>query len=156
MTKQNGLRAGQPGWRRGVAAAAMAIAVMAAGAPPGVAVHKPWIRMIIAARPAAGYFTLTNEGATALSLVGASSPGCGTLMLHRSMNMGGQETMSMVASVTLPAHGKLVFSPGGYHLMCVQPAASVKPGATVPVTLRFSNGQAITAHFPVLDAMGKK
>ena len=134
---------------------ATSMGARAAGAPPGVVVHRPWLRSIIPSRPVAGYFTLSNDSDTALQLVGASSPGCGTLMLHRSMNMGGQETMAMVRSVRLPAHGKLVFAPGGYHLMCLQPTAAVQPGGAVAVTLRFSNGDAMTATFPVRNATGR-
>lgn len=145
-----------PRWGSGIAAGAMALAVMAAGAPPGVAVHGAWMRSIIPSRPAAGYFTLINDGAAAQSLVGASSPACGMLMLHQSMNMGGQDMMVMVKSITLPAHGKVVFAPGGYHLMCMQPTAAVKPGAAVRVTLRFGNGERLTTSFPVRNAMGKK
>ncbi|MDE2334317.1 MAG: copper chaperone PCu(A)C [Rhodospirillales bacterium] len=132
-----------------------ALATVAAGAPAGVVVQRPWLRSIIPSRPAAGYFTLRNNSGTALRLVGASSPGCATLMLHRSMNMGGQETMVMVPSIALPAHGAVVFAPGGYHLMCMQPAATVKPGGAVPVTLRFSNGDTLTTTFPVRNATGR-
>ncbi len=156
MTPRPLLNAPAPGPAFRLTVGALALAAMAAGAPPGVTVQGAWMRMIIASRPAAGYFTLTNDSATALSLVAASSPGCGTLMLHKSMTMNGQDMMVMEKSVPLPAHGKVVFAPGGYHLMCMQPGPAVKPGATVPVTLRFSNGKAITARFPVLDAMGKK
>jgi len=144
-----------PGRGSRIAVALAALAAIAAGPPPGVAVHQPWMRSIIPSRPAAGYFTLTNDSATALSLVAASSPGCGMLMLHKSMDMGGQETMVMVKSIPLPAHGKVVFAPGGYHLMCMQPTAAVKPGGGVPVTLRFANGETITTTFPVRNAMGK-
>ena len=144
-----------PGRASRIAIAALALAAIAAGPPPGVAVHGPWMRSVIPSRPAAGYFTLTNDSASALSLVGASSPGCGVLMLHKSMNMGGQEMMAMVKSIPLPPHGKVVFAPGGYHLMCMQPTAAVKPGGGVPVTLRFANGETITTTFPVRNAMGK-
>lgn len=138
-----------------LAIAPLALAAMGAGAPPGVAVHDAWIRSIIPSRPAAGYFTLTNDTGAPLTLVGASSPDCGMLMLHRSTIQGGQETMTMVASVTLPAHGQVVFAPGGYHLMCMRPSSAVTPGGTVPVTLRFGNGDTLAVSFPVRDAMGR-
>jgi copper(I)-binding protein len=141
-----------PGCR--IAVVALALAAMGAGTPPGVAVHDPWMRSIIPSRPAAGYFALTNDSGTAMSVVGASSPGCGMLMLHRSVSQGGQESMMMVKSVPLPAHGSVAFAPGGYHLMCMQPTDAVKPGGAVPVTLRFGNGDSLTATFPVRGATG--
>jgi copper(I)-binding protein len=144
-----------PGRGSRIAVVALAFAAMAAGTPPGVAVHDPWMRSIIPSRPAAGYLTLTNDTGTGMTLVGASSPGCGMLMLHRSVSQGGQEAMMMVKSVALPAHGSVVFAPGGYHLMCMQPTDGVRPGGTVPVTLRFGNGDTLTATFPVRGATGK-
>ena len=122
---------------------------------PGVTLSAPWMRLLIRARPAAGYFTLHNNTATARELTGASSPACGDLMLHQSMNMGGQDKMVMVSKVTVPAHGSISFSPGGYHLMCMQPAATMKVGGTVPVTLRFADGGTLQADFPVKGAHGQ-
>ena len=87
-------------------------------------------------------------------LVGAASPGCGALMLHRSVNDSGQERMEMVDSVPVPAHGEVKFAPGGYHLMCMSPTAEAARGRSVPVTLRFKDGGSLTASFPVRGATG--
>lgn len=143
------------------AAVALAAALLAgigpaaAAPPPGIALSHPTFRFTIAARPAAGYFTLTNDSATAQELVGAASPGCGMLMLHQSMETGGVSRMMYVAGVTVPAHGKVTFTPGGYHLMCMSPAAVLRPGKSVPVTLTFKGGATLTASFPVESAGGK-
>jgi hypothetical protein len=114
-----------------------------------------YIRTIIPARPAAGYFTLTNNGDAVVSLVGAASPGCGSVMLHQSRSQNGVETMVPVASVDVPPHGSVSFAPGGYHLMCMAPAATLKPGASVPMTLRFADGGTLTGDFPVRGATGQ-
>jgi len=113
------------------------------------------MRFIIKARPAAGYMTLRNEGDKAVTLTGASSPACGMLMLHQSKEKKGVETMRDTASVPVPPHGTASFAPGGYHLMCMQPQANMKVGASVPVTLTFTNGQTVTAQFPVKGPGGK-
>ncbi len=70
-------------------------------------------------------------------------------MLHQSLHDGGQERMIMVNQVTVPAHGSLRFTPGDYHLMCMQPAPAMKVGGQVPVTLHFADGNALTAEFSV-------
>jgi len=127
----------------------------AAAAEAGLALSDSYIRTIIPMRPAAGYFTLTNNGATAVSLVGASSPGCGSVMLHESKTVNGVDTMVPVKSVDVPAHGSVSFAPGGYHLMCMKPAATLKPGTKVPVTLTFKDGGTLTGTFPVRGATGK-
>jgi copper(I)-binding protein len=39
--------------------------------------------------------------------------------------------------------------------MCVNPKAAIRPGATIPVTLRFSDGTNLTVSFAVRNARGK-
>ena len=137
------------------AVAATAWSWPAAAAEANVTLSDGYIRLIIPTRPAAGYFTLTNGGDTAASLVGAASPGCGSVMLHQSRSQNGVETMVPVKSVDVPAHGSVSFAPGGYHLMCMSPAATMKPGTSVPVTLRFADGGTLTGDFPVRGATGQ-
>jgi periplasmic copper chaperone A len=55
--------------------------------------------------------------------------------------------------VTVPANGSFTFSPGGFHLMCMQP--KMAPGETVPVTLSFAGGTELTVSFPVRNAKGR-
>jgi copper(I)-binding protein len=135
---------------------APALALPGAGhaAEPGITVKQPWMRLLIKARPAAGYMTIENAGDTPRDLTGASSPACGQLMLHQSMEKGGQDMMQMVPKITIPPHGSVSFSPGGYHLMCMQPAATMKVGATVPVTLMFADGGSVAVDVPVKGARG--
>ncbi len=121
----------------------------AAGATEsGVTLQNGWLRLIIHARPAAGYFTLDNATDQPKTLTGASSPACETLMLHQSLHDGEQERMVMVPQVTVSARGSLRFTPGDYHLMCMQPAPTMAVGGQVPVTLHFADG-ALTADFVV-------
>ena len=143
----------------GVAAVTMALALSNSGAAlaaeSGVSLQGGWMRMLIPSRPAAGYFVLQNTTGTAKTLIGASSPACGQLMLHESLHQGGQEQMLMVKQVTVPAHGTLSFTPGDYHLMCLQPGATMKPGGTVKVTLRFADGGTLVTDFAVRGASGQ-
>lgn len=127
----------------------------AQAANSGTSLIDPWIRMIIPARPAAGYFTLNNPTDKTIALTGASSPECGALMLHKSTSAGGQDKMEMVKSVPVPAHGEVKFAPGGYHLMCMKPASTIKPGTAIQVTLTFQDGKTVQADFPVYGATGK-
>ena len=137
-------------------ALALALSVTAAQAEePGLLVSHPWLRLIMPSRPAAGYFVLSNRTGETRTLVGAASPGCGALMLHRSVNDNGQERMEMVESVAVPAHGEVKFAPGGYHLMCMSPTAAATPGGSVPVTLRFQDGGSLVASFAVRGATGE-
>ena len=126
-----------------------------AHAAGGVSIEGQWMRFIIRATPAAGYFTLKNDTDSAVELTGASSSACGMLMLHETKQENGIEKMLMVKSVKVPAHGTFAFQPGGYHLMCMQPQNSMQIGAKVPVTLKFAGGKTLTAAFPVKGPGGK-
>ena len=126
----------------------------AKAAEPDVSVSDAWMRVIVPSRPAAGYFKLENKGDSAVDLVGASSAGCGMVMLHQSLHENGMDKMQMVKSVAVPAHGSVDFAPGSYHLMCMAPSADLKPGTTTPVTLKFATGD-VTVDFVVKSATGE-
>ena len=87
-------------------------------------------------------------------LDGARSPACGMAMLHQTVSDSGAEVMTIVKTITVPANGDFAFSPGGYHVMCMEPR--MKVGETVPVTLLFQNAPPVIANFPVYGASGPK
>ena len=120
-----------------------------------VEITDAWMRALPAKLPAAGYFTLHNKARSAVSLTGAASPLCGMLMLHRSVDKGGMGSMEDVQSVAVPPGGTIRFAPGGYHLMCMEPAAGLVPGGKAPVSLSFSDGSRTSAAFAVKNAQGK-
>jgi copper(I)-binding protein len=122
--------------------------------PADVSVTNAWFRALPSGLPAGGYFTLRNSG-EAIRLTGATSSACGMLMLHKSENTNGMSSMEDVQSVDVPAGGQVVFAPGAYHLMCMAPAAAMKPGGHLSVTLQFSDGSTKTADFAVRNAAGK-
>ena len=141
--------------RRRAALLALGLALLApagARAAGPVTVSGGWFRYLLASIPSGGYMTLHNASATPAVLTGASSPACGSLMLHRTESRGGTERMVAVAKVPVPARGTLRFAPGGYHLMCMQPR--MHPHETVPVTLTFEGGGRVTASFTVFGASG--
>jgi periplasmic copper chaperone A len=131
----------------------LACAGSAQAAP--IAVANGWFRWLPAHLPAAGYFDLHNGRNKPITLTGADSPDCGALMLHKSEQKSGVDTMSDVSSVDVPAGGTLKFAPGGYHLMCMDPGPVLKPGATVTVRLHLASGQMVRANFAVRSPAGQ-
>jgi len=127
------------------------LATPALAAP--VTVSDAWFRSLPAGIPAGGYFIAHNGGRTNLAITGASSPACGMLMLHESSDKGGMSGMAMVEKVPLPAGGEARFTPGSFHLMCMQPKMTI--GGKVSVALTLSDGSSVTAPFAVRDAKGK-
>lgn len=149
-------RPGPAGGARTILLLALALAtplLMAAG--PGPRLTDGWIRVLTPQLPAAGYFVLNNPGDRPLELTGASSPACGYLLLHESITTNDTARMATVKRVTVPAHGRLVFQPGGYHLMCMPAASQLRPGESTPVSLRFKGGASLTAEFRVFGAKGR-
>jgi periplasmic copper chaperone A len=148
-----------------IASALMFLIILVGSAKAAdVTVSDAWIRALPAGVPAGGYFTFHNGSGKLISLTGASSPACGTMMLHQTESTGGMSGMggmgamtSMVdvAKVDIPAGSTIKFSPGGYHLMCTNPTKAIQPGRNVPVTLILSDGTNVDSIFAVHDATGK-
>lgn len=128
--------------------AVLAAALFAAAAAPAVAATpallqavQPWSRPAAAGGNGAGYLTLVNRGKTADALVRAESPAAQKVEMHTSSMAGGVMKMSQEARVPLPAGGKVVFAPGGRHLMLIGLKKPLKTGDKVPATLSFASGQ---------------
>jgi hypothetical protein len=134
---------------------AMTLVIVGAAQAASVDITGPWFRALPGKLPAGGYFTAQNNTRRDIAITGVSSDACGMLMIHQSSNKGGMSSMDMMMRVTVPANGKLVFAPGGYHLMCTDPTPKMKIGARVPVVLQFSDGSAVAVAFAVRGANGK-
>ena len=130
-----------------LAIAALAFAATAAAAD--LRLTDAWVRWIPGGAPSGGYFTVHNDSPVPIELVAASSPEYGMVELHRTVTEGTMSRMEAVEKVVVPAHGKLQFKPGSYHLMLMHPKADVKVGGEVTVVLQFSGGRTLDARFPV-------
>jgi periplasmic copper chaperone A len=120
---------------------------MSSGSPGG-----PRLRVVGAYVPepaspdvAAAYFTVVNEGGTGDVLTGVASDVAAETMMHRSTG----QVMATVGSVPVPAHGRMAFRPGGYHVMLERPGRGLRTGDHVTLTLRFRRSAAITVQAPV-------
>ena len=130
--------------------------IFASASASAATVSDAWLRVLPGDLPAAGYFTLTNDGQKPLVLNGASSAVCSMLMLHRSSDAGGMLSMEDVTSVTVAPRQKVEFKPGSYHLMCMSPKQGLKKGDTVKVTLTFVGAPPLSADFVITDARGRR
>lgn len=115
-------------------------------------VRAAWIRWLPAGLPAAGYAVLYNRTNAPVVLVGAESTEFARTMIHRSLSSGGLERMLPVARLAVPARGSIRLSPGGYHLMLIQPRRPVVIGAHVEIRLTYANGRSQTVEFVVRPA----
>ncbi|TCG03120.1 copper transporter [Paraburkholderia steynii] len=117
----------------------------AAAAPASVMVSDCWIRLLPGNLPSGGYFSVMNMGAQPIDLTGVRTDAYGKAMLHQTQSNGSTSNMVMVDKVTVPAHGTLAFTPGGFHLMLEQPRTPLKVGMPIPFTFVFSDGEQVNA-----------
>ncbi len=115
----------------------------------GLEISDAQMRITIPGRPAAGYFTLANTGSDTRVLVGAASPACAKAMLHQNKMENGVMKMLPAGELEIAPGDTLRFAPGGYHVMCMKPAADIRNRKSVPVTLKFKNGETLEAEFSV-------
>jgi copper(I)-binding protein len=133
--------------------AGMALAglLFAGGAQATSAEHirasHAWIRVLPGNLPAGAYATLENDSDQPATLSDASSAAYAEVMLHQSSNEGGVSRMAMLHSLAIPAHGKVLLAPAGYHLMLMKAAAPVQPGDTIRLNLRFTDGSTLATDF---------
>lgn len=111
-----------------------------------------WVRAMPPNLPSSGYFVVANNGDKPATLAAADTPAFNMAMMHKSENKGGTATMSAVDNVDVPAHGTLAFAPKGYHLMLEGPGESVKVGATIPLTLTFTDKSTVKVDCAVKSA----
>ncbi|TCW86791.1 hypothetical protein C5O80_02170 [Burkholderia sp. SRS-46] len=129
-----------------LAALSIGTHAFAAGA---ITAQNGWVRWLPNKLPAGGYVTLVNTSDKPVDLVDVDSPDYGMTMLHQTVSNGSTQKMEMVDKLTIPARGKVDIAPGGYHFMLEEPKHAIKPGDTVRLRLKFSDGEALDTPFAV-------
>jgi periplasmic copper chaperone A len=121
--------------------------VQAATAP--VRIDDAWIRWLPAGVPAAGYFTLINDGTEPVVLIAAQSADFRDVTIHRSAEHAGVVQMEPVREIQIDAHSRLDLAALGYHLMLMDPAQPIDSRKEISITLKFKDGSSLTAPFQV-------
>lgn len=119
-------------------AAGLTLAATAALAAPQAA--AAWSRPAAAGTTGAGFLTLTNPDRKADALVAVESPAARKVEIHRSVMAGGVSSMQKLERVDVAPGGRVVFAPGGHHLMLLGLKQALKTGDKVPATLVFASG----------------
>lgn len=130
-------------------AAMLSWALAACSAPPELSVDDAWVRLnAVPSRPAAAYFTL-HGGAADATLINVTTDVAVRSEMHESMSGG----MKPLASVAVPATGKVAFRPGGRHVMLFNVNPGIRPGERrMLLTFTFSDGTRIQRKAQVLGA----
>lgn len=121
-----------------------------AGEAAGVSVRDAWVRE---APPGvammAGYMALRNNTSRSQVLVAASSSAFEMVKIHRTIVKDGMAGMVHALQIELSPNASLLFAPGGYHLMLMNPKRTLRAGDRVDITLEFRGGLVLPVAFEV-------
>ncbi len=123
----------------------MACAGAASAAEPGcVTLEQGWARLPVAKMPmTAGYGTIVNRCALAVTVVAAGSKAFGDVSLHETTVVNGVSRMREVERLPIAAGARVELKPGGLHLMLMQPEVPLAEGREVPLRLSLDDGRKV-------------
>ena len=116
-----------------------------------ITVEAPWMRATPAgAKVAGGYLKVTNNGATADKLVGATTDIAGRVEIHEmAMNNGVMQMRPQDAGLELKPGQSVELKPGGFHVMFMDLKRQLKQNETVKATLKFEKAGTVEVTFKV-------
>ena len=124
--------------------------VPAASEEAGVSVSDAWVRETPPGiTMMAGYMALRNNTPRSQVLVAANSPAFETVMMHRTIVKDGMAEMVHASQIELTPNASLIFAPGGYHLMLMNPKRTLRAGDRVVINLEFRGGLVLPVAFEV-------
>lgn len=114
--------------------------VLPAGVAP-VDVREAWARPTVPGQRSTGVYGRLTAGAGA-RLVGGSTPLAESVEVHQMAMEGNVMRMrALEKGLELPPGQGVELAPGGYHLMVTGLRQPIAPGSTLPLTLRFVDGE---------------
>jgi hypothetical protein len=97
----------------------------------------------------AAYMVIANSGDAPDQLLAARCACAAAVGIHQTEEMAGMSTMKSAGPITIPAHGQVVFRPGGLHLMLTQLKEPLVEGGEQDITLVFRRAGAVRASFHI-------
>jgi periplasmic copper chaperone A len=116
-----------------------------------ILVEKPWARATPkGAEVGGGYLMIQNKGAAPDRLTGGTAD-FATVEIHQMSSENGVSQMrEFKDGLTIPAHGSVALSPGGYHLMFTHLTHPLTKGESVKATLNFEHAGPVEVEFSVM------
>lgn len=107
-------------------------------------VSNAWVQaMPPSQKITAAFMNITNNSNKEAVLVSVSSDIAGAAEIHQMSEMNGMMNMSMINELRIPALGKVVLQPSGFHIMLINLKKSADKGDIVPITLHFQDGSVV-------------
>jgi len=137
----------------GLLCAAPSVAGAAPGTPaarPRITITQPWSRATApGAQVGVAYLTIVNEG-PADQLIAVRGNVAARVEVHLMSMNDGEMQMRPLTNVAVPARGRLVFAPGGYHIMLIDLRAPLREGSRFTLQLQFRSAGSVDVEVPVL------
>ena len=92
------------------------------------------------AKTMAAYLTINNPSDSSTTIIEVSSHEFDTAEIHRSTVKNGVAKMEHVSQLTIPAKSQVIMSPGGLHIMLIDPVQPLLPGELVSLRFKENNG----------------
>jgi copper(I)-binding protein len=120
-----------------------------------IEIGNPWARATPKGAPVGGaYMTITNKGAEADRLMGASSPVASEVEIHQmSMDNGVMSMRRVKAGLEIKPGQTVVFNPESLHLMLTGLKQPLAKGERVKATLEFAKAGKIDLEY-VVESIG--
>jgi copper(I)-binding protein len=114
-------------------------------------IEQPFARATApTARAGGAYMTIVNGGSTPDRLLRAESAVAARVELHTVIKDGDVMRMREVPGIDVPANGKAMLAPGGFHIMLMELKAPLKAGDTAAMTLVFEKAGRVEVAVPIL------
>jgi periplasmic copper chaperone A len=118
--------------------------------PPRIS--NAWARPGAAGQNSAIYISIENPNQQADALLQAATEAAMMAELHRTTtDENGVSAMQHQQQVDLLPGVRVVFEPGGLHIMLMNLKHDIKPGDTIPLILKFKNAADIRLEVPVKE-----
>jgi copper(I)-binding protein len=115
--------------------------VFPGGASAELDIHNAWIKNLPPAVPVrAGYMTIRNARADAISIIAIHSDAFSSVEIHRTIAEDGMMRMEAVPTLVIEPDSTVKLAPGGLHLMMMNPAEPTKPGDVLQIVIELDDG----------------
>ena len=104
-------------------------------------ISEAWIKNLPPPVPVrAGYMTIHNPQTAALTIESLHSDAFASIEIHQTIEQDGMMHMEQIPMLTIEPGSIVQLSPGGLHLMMMQPVEPTKPGDRVEIIIRLDDG----------------
>jgi len=97
------------------------------------------------------YFVIANDGGGMDTLLRVDSLVSSSTEIHETRLEGDIARMDLLPLVDIPAHARIEFKPGSYHLMLIGLLQDLKAGDSLQISLQFEKSGTIIVEVPIRE-----